>query len=56
MGNQRFIASRKKKQKVNLSGLSWHDLRRFAAEKGVAVFGRGRAVIERDLLEVLASE
>ena len=33
--------------------LSWHDFRAYAKEKGVPVFGRGRAVIERDLVEVL---
>jgi len=32
---------------------SWNELRIFAKSKGVAVFGRGRAVIERDLVEVL---
>lgn len=55
MGNQRFIESRKNKV-LDVSTLTWHELRKLASDKGVAVFGRGRAVIERDLQEVLDSE
>ncbi len=62
MGNQRFIASIKKvrisqsSSGVDVSALNWHELRSLASEKGVKVFGRGRAVIEKDLQEVLSRE
>lgn len=63
MGNGRFIAAKKagfsslkKSNEINLSDFSWGDLRSLASEKGVKVFGRGRAVIEKDLQEVLSRE
>jgi hypothetical protein len=35
---------------VDISAMSWHEFRAFAVSHGVAVFGRGRAVIEADLI------